>query len=148
MADGVAGEPLASVRHVVAAGLLSLATCKKPSLLLLPRPQELRGDRHAYSPLRISGFPGAEVERKMARAWLVVGHGSVDIGLRFSVTANQSPCTVCTKASSRSRSSGDHDFCICARCRKRWSLREGLWGSGMIDSIIESSGAESLVTRF
>jgi hypothetical protein len=32
--------------------------------------------------------------------------------------------------------------------KKRLLPREGLRGSGMIDSIIEASGAESLVTRF
>jgi hypothetical protein len=79
----------------------------------------------------------------MGRAWLIVGHCSVDIRLRFS--DSKPVFLVCMKASSRS--SSDHDFCVCARCRKRWSLREGLRGSGMIDSIIEASGAESLVTR-
>jgi hypothetical protein len=66
------------------------------------RESEMRIDRHVYSSLRISGFQdsqGAEVERKMGRAWLIVGNGSVDIGLRCSVIANQFSLYVCVEAS-------------------------------------------------
>jgi hypothetical protein len=124
---------------------LAFAICK-PCLLLLPPLLDTRADRRMRPFLRTSGFPGSEVEREMSRAWLVVGRGSVDAA-RFSrwqiasLRKHDVPCT-----SSKAINLAITTFAFEPDVKSVLLPREGLRGSGMIDSVIEASGAESLVT--